>query len=81
MEALTTYRRVERTIRECRRLGITPGARTIAQIMVDDDVAAHKYEDISAEWTIAFGEYEKTAARVLTRLTVVPPVSSKRRSA
>jgi hypothetical protein len=34
MEALGTHRRVKRTIRECRMLGIEPDARTVAEIMV-----------------------------------------------
>lgn len=79
MEALTTYRRVERTIRDCRALGIEPDARTVAEIMVDDDVTARKYEELSSERAIALIEYENVAARALTRLTVVPRVSSKRR--
>jgi hypothetical protein len=79
MEALTTHRRVERTIRECRALGIEPDARTIAEIMVDDDVTARKYEELSAERAFALVQYEDAAARALTRLTVVARVSSKRR--
>jgi hypothetical protein len=31
MEALGTHRRVERTIRECRMLGIERDARTVAE--------------------------------------------------
>jgi hypothetical protein len=42
---LTTHRRVERTIQECRMLGIEADPRTVAEIMVDDDVTAHRYED------------------------------------
>jgi hypothetical protein len=81
MENLITHQRVERTIRECRALGIEPDARTVAEIMVDDDVTAHKYENFSTALAIAFVEYENAAARALTRLTVVPPRSSKRRRA
>jgi hypothetical protein len=81
METLATHQRVARTIRECRALGIEPDARTIAEIMVDDDVMADKYGDLSSERAIAFVEYEKAAARALTRLTIVPPASSKRRLA
>lgn len=81
METLATHQRVGRTIRECRALGIEPDARTVAEIMVDDDVTARKYEEFSSERAIAFVEYENAAARALTRLTVVPPVSSKRRRA
>jgi len=78
MDALAIHRRVERTIRECRALGIKPDARTVAEIMVDDDVTINKYEDLSSERAIAFVEYEKAAARALTRLTVVPPASDRR---
>jgi len=81
MEALTTHRRVERTIRECRMLGIEPDARTVAEIMVDDDVTAHKYDDFSTARAIAFVEYERTAALSLTRRRRVTPLSSKRKPA
>jgi hypothetical protein len=81
MEALTTHRRVERTIQECRLLGIEPDARTVAEIMVDDDVTAHKYEDFSTARAIALVEYERAAALALTRRTGVTPPSSKRRRA
>lgn len=64
---LATQRRVERMIRECRALGIEPEPRTIAEIMVDDDVTNQKYENWSAEWKVAFAEYSKAAARVLGR--------------
>jgi hypothetical protein len=79
MEALTTHRRVERTIRECRMLGIEPDARTVAEIMVDDDVTTHKYEDLSTARAIAFVEYERAAALTLTRRNGVTPLSSKRK--
>jgi hypothetical protein len=81
MEALTTHRRVERTIQECRLLGIEPDARTVAEIMVDDDVTAHKYEDFSTARAIALVDYERAAALALTRRTGVTPPSSKRRRA
>ena len=81
MEALTTHRRVERTIRECRMLGIEPDARTVAEIMVDDDVTAHKYEDFSTARALAFVEYERAAALSLTRRRRVTPLSSKRKPA
>ena len=78
MEALGTHRRVERTIRECRMLGIEPDARTVAEIMVDDDVTAGKYEDSSLEFVAAFLVYESAAARALTRRTVVSPASDRK---
>lgn len=78
MDVLPVHRRVERTIRECRALGIKPDPRTIAEIMIDDDVTAGKYEDSSPELVAAFLEYENTAARALTRLTVVPPASDRK---
>jgi hypothetical protein len=81
MEALTTHRRVERTIQECRMLGIEPEARTVAEIMVDDDVTAHRYEDFSPARAIAFAEYERAAALTLTGRTGVTPRSSKRKRA
>ena len=70
MEALTTYRRVERTIRECRALGIEPDARTVAEIMVDDDVTARKYEELSPERAFALVDYEDAAARTLTKRSI-----------
>jgi hypothetical protein len=81
MEALTTHRRVERTIQECRMLGIEPDARTVAEIMVDDDVTTHRYEDFSTARAIAFVEYESAAALALTRRTGVSPLSSRRKRA
>jgi hypothetical protein len=78
MQVLPVHRRVERTIRECRALGIEPDARTVAEIMIDDDVTAGKYEDSSPEFVAAFLEYEDASARALTRLTVVPPVSDRK---
>jgi hypothetical protein len=81
MEALTTHRRVERTIRECRMLGIEPDARTVAEIMVDDDVTAHRYEDFSTARAIAFAEYEAAAALTLTGRTGLTPRLSNRNRA
>jgi hypothetical protein len=78
MDASAVQRRVQRTIGECRALGIEPGARTVAEIMVDEDVTAHKYEDFSSELAIAFVEYENAAVRALTPLTIVPPASDRR---
>jgi hypothetical protein len=81
MEALTTHRRIERTIKECRLLGIEPDARTVAEIMIDDDVTAHRFEDFSAARAIALVEYERAAALALTRPSGVTPLSSKRKRA
>ena len=81
MEALTTHRRVERTIQECRMLGIEPDARTVAEIMVDDDVTAHRYEDFSAARAMAILEYESAAALTLARQTGGTPLSSKQKRA
>jgi hypothetical protein len=78
---LTTHRRVERTIQECRMLGIEPDPRTVAEIMVDDDVTAHRYQDFSAARAIALVEYEGAAALALGRRTAVSSLSSKRRRA
>jgi hypothetical protein len=78
MDGLAIHGRVARTIRECRALGIEPDARTVAEIIVDDDVTAGKYEDLSSERAIAFVEYERAAVRALTRLTLVPPASHRR---
>ena len=65
MDRMTTQFRVERMILECRALGIEPDARTIAEIMVDDDVTFGSYEDFSDEWDVAFGAYERAAERAL----------------
>lgn len=65
LESVTTELRVERMIYECRALGIEPDARTIAEIMVDDDVTVGRYEDYSDEWSVAFEMYERAAARML----------------
>jgi hypothetical protein len=67
MESLATQRRAERVIRECRTLGIEPSARTVAEIMVDDDVTRDRYDNFSDEWHVALAEYEKAADRALTR--------------
>jgi len=68
MDDLAMQRRAERTIYMCRAFDIEPDARTVAEIMLDDDVTAHKYENFSAARTIAFVEYERAAARALRRL-------------
>jgi hypothetical protein len=65
LDSVTTELRVERMILECRALGIEPDARTIAEIMVDDDVTVGRYEDFSDEWTVAFEAYERAAERAL----------------
>ena len=65
LDSVTTELRVERMICECRALGIEPDGRTIAEIMVDDDVTVGRYEDYSDEWSVAFGTYERAAARML----------------
>jgi hypothetical protein len=65
MEGSRTQQRVERMIRECRALGIDPDPRTIAEIMVDDDVTAEKYKDHSPEWGLAFAEYTEAARQQL----------------
>jgi hypothetical protein len=65
LDSVTTELRVERMIYECRGLGIEPDARTIAEIMVDDDVTVGRYEDYSDEWSVAFETYERAAARML----------------
>ncbi len=65
MDRMTTHLRVERMILECRALSIEPDARTIAEIMVDDDVTVGRYEDFSDEWDVAFGTYERAAERAL----------------
>jgi hypothetical protein len=67
MDGSRTQERVERMIRECRALGIDPDPRTIAEIMVDDDVTAGKYKDHSPEWGLAFAEYSEAARRQLGR--------------
>jgi hypothetical protein len=53
MEPSRTQQREQRMIHECRALGIDPDSRTIAEIMVDDDVTAGKYKDHSPEWGLA----------------------------
>jgi hypothetical protein len=65
LDSVTTELRVERMILECRALGVEPDARTIAEIMVDDDVTVGRYEDYTDEWSAAFETYERAATRVL----------------
>jgi hypothetical protein len=80
MEATRTQQRVQRMIRECRALGIEPDSRTIAEIMVDDDVTAGKYEDHSPEWGLAFGEYTEAARRELGRFADRSTLDKRRRA-
>jgi len=49
MDVLAIHRRVERTIRERRALGIKPDPRTIAEIMIDEDATDRSREDFSSE--------------------------------
>jgi hypothetical protein len=70
MDDLAIRRRVERMIHQCRALDIEPDARTVAEIMVNEDTTAAEYEPLSAERALVFVEYEKAAARALRRLMV-----------
>ena len=70
MDDLAIRRRVEHTIEICRAFDIEPDARTVAEIMTDEDTLAEKYEPLSPERALAFVEYEKAAARALGRLRV-----------
>jgi hypothetical protein len=80
MEASRTKQRVQRMIRECRALGIDPDSRTIAEIMVDDDVTAGKYKDHSPEWGLAFAEYTEAARRELGRFAERSTLDKQRRA-
>jgi hypothetical protein len=73
--------RVQRIIHECRALGIEPDARTVAEIMVDDDVTRERYGDFSIEWHAAFTKYRNAAARILGRLSESSSTASTRRRA
>ena len=68
-------------IRECRALGIEPDPRTVAEIMVDDDVTGNAYENFSGEWHAAFAEYEKAAGRAMKRVRERSASWDKRRRA
>ena len=70
MDDLAVRRRVERTIQMCHVFDIEPDARTVAEIMADEDTASAKYEPLSAERALVFVEYERAAARALRRLRV-----------
>ena len=67
MDDLAIRRRVEHTIQVCHAFDIEPDARTVAEIMCDEDSGGVVYE----ERALAFDEYEKAAARALGRLRVV----------
>jgi hypothetical protein len=66
MDEAHIQRRVERMIDECRTFDIEPHARTIAEVMIDDDVTAGRYEEPVTR-AIAMVEYEKAAARALNQ--------------
>jgi hypothetical protein len=70
MDDVAILRRVEYTIQQCRDFNMEFDARTVAEIMADEDTVAEKYEPLSAERAAAFVEYEKAAARALGRLRV-----------
>jgi hypothetical protein len=80
MDDLAIQRRVEHTIQQCRDFNMEFDARTIAEIMADEDTVAEKYEPLSAERAAAFVEYEKAAHRALSRLRVDrnPPSTTAR---
>jgi ATP-dependent DNA ligase len=44
MDDLAIRRRVERTLQMCHVFDIEPDARTLAEIMADEDTASAKYE-------------------------------------
>jgi hypothetical protein len=68
MDDLAIQRRVEHTIQQCRDFNMEFDARTVAEIMADEDTVAGNYEALSTERAFAFVEYEKAAARALGRL-------------
>ena len=68
MDDLAIRRRVEHTIEQCRAFDMEFDARTVAEIMTDEDTVAENYEPLSAERAAAFVEYEKAARRALRRL-------------
>jgi hypothetical protein len=59
MDNVAILRRVEHTIQQCRDFNMEFDARTVAEIMADEDTAAGKYEALPAERAFAFVEYEK----------------------
>jgi hypothetical protein len=68
MDDVAILRRVEHTIQQCRDFNMEFDARTIAEIMADEDTVAGNYEPLSAERAFAFVEYEKAADRALHQL-------------
>jgi hypothetical protein len=65
MDDVAILRRVEHTIQQCRDFNMEFDARTVAEIMADEDTVAGKHEALSAERAFAFVEYEKAADRAL----------------
>jgi hypothetical protein len=59
------------------RFDIEPDARTVAEIMADEDTASAKYEPLSTERALVFVEYERVARRALRRLRVERRSASK----
>jgi hypothetical protein len=49
MDDLAIQRRVEHTIQQCRDFNMEFDARTVAEIMADEDTVAGNYEALSAE--------------------------------
>jgi acetyl-CoA carboxylase beta subunit len=70
MDDVAILRRVEHTIQQCRDFNMEFDARTVAEIMTDEDTVSEKYEPLSPERALAFVEYEKAAACALGRLRV-----------
>ena len=64
-ESISIQRRVERMIRECWALGVEPDSIAVAEIMVDDEVTAGRYQEFSPAWRVAWAKYEEAAARQL----------------
>jgi hypothetical protein len=70
MDDVAILRRVEQTIQQCRDFNVEFDARTVAEIMADEDTVAGNYELLSVERAAAFVEYEKAARGALRRLRV-----------
>jgi hypothetical protein len=68
MDDVAILRRVGHTIQQCRDFNMEFDARTVAEIMADEDTVAGNYEPLSAERASAFVEYEKAAGRALHRV-------------
>jgi hypothetical protein len=64
-ERMATQRRVERMIRDFWALGVEADSVAIAEVMVDDDVTAGRFEEFSPAWRVALAKYEEAAARTL----------------